>query len=446
MRIYFMKKYRLWRICRIMLAVLSMAAAAASFVGFHRISEVWVRSQFAPGVLRCMAEFSAGALATVVIIAALTVVFGRIYCSVVCPFGIFQDIVIWISRRKKVQVPDLPKLRYLTAGIIAGLLAGGCVFGLLVFDPYSDFGKVAGLFPTGGGIVLVVITGLALWKRRIFCTAICPVGTVLGVLSKKSVFRLQISDKCVKCGKCAARCPVGAINLENKSVDNERCIRCMACVSACPVEAVSFGSPGKNAPGFDVSRRKFLINGGLLATGVVFGTALAKAGAKYLVEFAGRFKFLPPGAGDAVRFAGLCTGCQLCRVNCPSKIIVASESGTGQVSLDFSKGSCRFDCSCCVDVCPTGALKKMKLAEKQNLRIAEAVFLPKLCRVFQEGEKCGLCADVCPTGAVTLRKSGAPRLKTKLCIGCAACVGVCPVQPQKAFKMREIEKQTSLKG
>jgi Fe-S-cluster-containing dehydrogenase component len=88
----------------------------------------------------------------------------------------------------------------------------------------------------------------------------------------------------------------------------------------------------------------------------------------------------------------------------------------------------------------------MKLAEKQNLRIAEAVFLPKLCRVFQEGEKCGLCADVCPTGAVTLRKSGAPRLKTKLCIGCAACVGVCPVQPQKAFKMREIEKQTSLKG
>ena len=132
--------------------------------------------------------------------------------------------------------------------------------------------------------------------------------------------------------------------------------------------------------------------------------------------------------------------------NCPEKIIVPAKGTAEPVSLDLSRGSCRFDCNKCSRVCPTGAIRPLTLAAKQKTKIAEAHFNPQNCIVFQDDEECGKCAAVCPTHAITLRKNGTPRgVNLKLCIGCGACQEICPA-PEKAMTVHEIEKQILLEN
>lgn len=241
-------------------------------------------------------------------------------------------------------------------------------------------------------------------------------------------------------------CPSGCIDPAAGTIDNERCVRCLNCLSACRLHAVKFGRPEKKAQSLDEGRRAFLVNGGILIAGLAAGLALTRAGMGKLADYARRFSILPPGAGNAERFASRCTACQLCTANCPAKIIVPAPGGDGPVSLDLNRGACSYDCNRCSQVCPTGALRPLTLQAKQKTKIAEAKLNPRLCIVFQEGEKCGKCASVCPTGAVTLRRTGAPRpVNLALCIGCGACQKICPA-PGKAITVQGIEQQTLLKG
>lgn len=402
--------------------------------------------QFAPALMRCLTAFSAGALAAVLGIAAVTICFGRFYCAVFCPLGIFQDVIGFLSRRKSGVVPNFRRTRYLIAAVAYGMLIFGWNLLFLLLDPYSLFGRMAGSFTIGGAAVLVVIAGLAIWKKRIYCTAICPVGTLLGLLAGRSVFRLRLTESCVKCGQCVNMCPSGCIDPAAGTIDNERCVRCMNCLSACRLHAVKFGRPEKKAQSLDEGRRAFLVNGGILIAGLAAGLALTRAGMGKLADYAKRFSILPPGAGNAERFTSRCTACQLCTANCPAKIIVPAPGGDGPVSLDLNRGACSYDCNRCSQVCPTGALRPLTLQAKQKTKIAEAKLNPRLCIVFQEGEKCGKCASVCPTGAVTLRRTGAPRpVNLALCIGCGACQKICPA-PGKAITVQGIEQQTLLKG
>ena len=439
-----MKKHNRFKIIRIVLAGLFMIAAFGAFSGVVPWIAPMLHAQFGPALMRCFAAFSAGALATVLGIAVVTFLFGRFYCSVFCPLGIFQDFFGWISRRKGRTTSNFAKTRYAVAGIVFGLLVSGWSVGFLLLDPYSNFGRIFGGFTLGAVLPLAVIALLAVWKKRIYCTTVCPVGTLLGLIAKYGVFRLEIVGKCVKCGKCATVCPAGCIDPKTGTVDNERCVRCMNCVLACPLGGISFARHKANAVPMDVSRRTFLIHGGVLIAGLAAGAVLAKTSMAKLSEFAKRFKFLPPGAGDAERFAAKCTACQLCTANCPAKIIVPAPGGDGPVSLDLSRGACRFDCNRCSQLCPTGAILPLTLAAKQRTKIAEAKFHPQHCIVFQEGEECGKCAGVCPVHAITLRKNGSPRpVNTVLCIGCGACQNVCPAA-EKAMTVHEIEKQVRL--
>ena len=435
-------KNKWFRYVRLIAAVLFLIAAGWAFSGFGSRIAPFLHVQFGPALVKCAAAFSAGALAVVIGIALVTLLFGRFYCSVFCPLGIFQDIIGFLGRQKGKPVPDFYFIRYAIAGIAYGLLLSGWSAGFLLFDPYSNFGRIFAVFSIGGLIPLIVIVILAAWKKRIYCTAVCPVGTLLGLLAKIGLFRLAIKDKCVKCKTCVKFCPAGCIELEKGVIDNERCIRCMNCISRCPLGCIGFVLPKKKEGETDFSRRKFLIGSGVLIAGLAAGAVLAKTGLGKLAEFAKRFKILPPGAGDAARFASKCTACQLCTANCPQKIIVPAPGGDGPVSLDLSKGACRYDCNRCSQVCPTGAIVPLALKMKQKTRIAEAKFNPQKCLVFQEGVKCGKCAQACPTGAITLRRNGTPRpVKTALCIGCGACQAVCPV-PGKAMTVHEIEKQS----
>ncbi len=445
------KKPNFWKIGRIGAATLVLFASGLAFSGFGGAVANVLHFQFGPALMKCFAAFSLGTLSVALGIALLTFLFGRFYCVALCPFGILQDVVGFLSHRKAgktskaAPAPNFQKTRYAIAAVAFGMLFAGWSGGFLLLDPYSNFGRIFGAFTLGGVIPLSIIIALTLWKKRIYCTAICPVGTLLGLLAKHGVFKLAITGKCVKCGTCIKNCPTGCIDIASGTIDNERCIRCMNCISACPLHGIHFTRTKKEPATVDKARRKFLVNGGIMLAGFAAGTTLAGTGLSKLAEWAKQFKILPPGAGDAERFASKCTACQLCTANCPSKIIVHATGGDGPVSLDLSRGACLHDCNKCSQVCPTGALRPLSLETKQKTKIAEATFHPQTCIVFQESRTCGKCAEVCPTNAITLRKTGAPRLNVKLCIGCGACQAVCPAT-QKAMTVHEIEKQILLEA
>jgi len=438
------KNQKMWiRYIRLAAAGLFLILAGLAFSGSgHAVAPI-LHVQFGPALMSCFAAFSLGALGIVLGIALVTLLFGRFYCSVFCPLGILQDIIGFLGRQKGKPVPNLYFIRYFIAAVSYILLICGWSAGFLLFDPYSNFGRIFAVFSIGGLVPLIVIVILAAWKKRLYCTAVCPVGTLLGLLAKIGLFKLAIKGKCVKCRTCEKFCPAGCIDLEKGQIDNERCIRCMNCISRCPLGSIGFVLPKKADMKQDLSRRKFLHHSAYaFLFGFIVTVPMAKHGLIKLAEFARRFKILPPGAGNAARFASKCTACQLCTANCPAKIIVPAPGGDGPVSLDLSKGACRYDCNRCSQVCPTGAITPLTLEIKRRTKIAEAKFNPQKCLVFQNSTPCGKCAAACPVKAVTLRKNGTPRpVKTALCIGCGACQAACPA-PEKAMTVHEIEKQS----
>ena len=399
-------------------------------------------AQFGPALMRCCAAFSAGALASVLGIALATVLFGRFYCAVFCPLGILQDLAGFLSRRKGKTVPNFIRTRYVLAALTYGFLLAGWSAGFLLLDPYSNFGRMFGPFTAGALALPVIVVLLAIWKKRLFCTTFCPVGALLGLLAKKSVFRLAIREDCVKCGLCVKNCPAGCIDIVSGTLDNERCVRCMNCVSLCPRGSIGFTRhpARREEESFDASRRAFLVQGGILLAGTAAGFALAKAGLEKWTAWAARSRILPPGAGDPARFAARCTSCQLCTVSCPEKIIVAAPGGEGPVSLDLERGVCRIDCTRCSGVCPTGALRTLTQEEKRRTKIGQAVFDSEKC------VGCGKCVEACPVQAIKPDdEDGALKADPAKCVGCGACRNICPAKG-KAIRIEGIEKQVLLNG
>ena len=440
------KSYR-W--VRIAAAALCFAVFLAAFSGLSAWAAKAPRLEFAPALLRCCAAFSLGALATVVFIVLFSWLFGRFYCVCCCPLGIWQDLVGWASRRKGRTEKKHSRIRYFVVGFAASGVAVGWTLPFLLLDPYSNFGRiVAGGFAVGGIVPLFVITLLAIWKKRIFCTTVCPVGTVLGLFSRFGLFRLQLTDRCVKCGRCVQSCPAGCIDLAAGTLDNERCVRCLNCLAVCRLGGVEYSARRQKRPeGVDRSRRKFLIDGMELFSGAAAGALVGKYAAvsiftSDLNDLDRRTHLiLPPGAGDMTRFALKCTACQLCTANCPAKIIVPSPNGDGPVRLDLSRGACRYDCDKCSAVCPTGALPRLGLKKKRRMKIAEAKFDATRCLACHGDDPCGKCADACPAGAIRARgPRRVPRLDKSLCIGCGACQAACPASP-KAMTVHGVRRQ-----
>ncbi len=296
---------------------------------------------------------------------------------------------------------------------------------------------------------IIILIALVLFKRRIYCTAICPVGTLLGICAKQGVYRLRVEATCTNCGICERNCPTGCIDSRQRTVDNERCVRCLNCVSFCPHGSVGIShksvDPTSADGAVESSRRAFLIKGasialGVLAAGMPLGGTL-RALARPDTDTDN--PVLPPGAGNAERFARKCTSCQLCAVNCPANIIKPAH-GFGPVRLDFTRSGCRHDCALCSAVCPYGALHYVTLEDKQWLRLGEAVWDAPRCRAVKDNIPCDLCARICPKGAIFMQDSPTglkvPEVATFHCIGCGNCEAVCPVLP-KAIRVKGSEQQ-----
>ena len=264
---------------RLTLAILFFTLITLLFLDFTGTMHAWfgwmAKIQFLPAVLALN-------VGVIVLLIALTLVLGRVYCSVICPLGVFQDVISWISgRRKKKKYrfswsPAKSWLRYsVLALFILALIAGiGSFVALLA--PYSSYGRIASnlfapVYRWGNNLLAYVaeradsyafyetdvwmkslptfiiavltfiIIGVLAWRNgRTYCNTICPVGTILGFLSRFSLLRITIdTDKCNACGLCSRKCKAACINGKEHTVDYSRCVACMDCIDTCRHGAIS---------------------------------------------------------------------------------------------------------------------------------------------------------------------------------------------------------------
>ena len=420
---------------RMFFALIISVLYILGFVGIYypiKISNL----NLAPLIQHCFVSLSIGFGLLLIFIILLTLIFGRIYCSTLCPLGLFQELCCFIFHRKKNSISRNLVLKYFIAAIAFGTLFGGTSYVLHWVDPYTIFGSA--ISGTSWGIYgLIFLAILVFFKKRYFCTNICPIGTILGLFSRHAYYKITINkDSCVACGLCAQKCPAECIDYKNKQINNETCLKCLKCLNLCHNNGISYThikNPQQPYKEPNKSRRKFLIQGASLLTLVI----AYKAGINFSKNIAKKIKdyILPPGAGSTEKFINTCLNCNLCVQNCPSKIIQKADKDFPTVHIKYGKNSCLYDCHKCSDICPSGALKNLSLKQKQKTQIALAVIDENICI------KCGICAMECPHKSITKNVGEFPLINSKKCIGCGACRIACPVS---AIKIKPINPQKYL--
>lgn len=478
---------------RIIAAALCFTLITLLFLDFTGTIHAWfgwlAKVQFLPAILALN-------VGVIVFLVALTLLFGRVYCSVICPLGVMQDIISWFAgRRKKNRFSYSPAknwLRYAVLAIFIVTLAAGFGAVALLVAPYSAFGRIAQnlfapLWKWGNNllayiaervdsyafystdvvvgswatfavaVVTLIVLAILAWRNgRTYCNTICPVGTVLGVLSRFSLLKPVIdTDKCINCGLCARKCKASCIDAKNHSIDYSRCVVCMDCLESCNKGAIKYtlrkgsAAPAAAAPA-DKSRRNFLVGAGLLATSAAKAQEMKLDGG-YATIIAKQSPFknralTPPGSLSARNMAAHCTGCQLCVAVCPTQVLRPSADLTTfmQPEMSYEKGYCRPECNKCSQVCPTGAIKPISVEEKSSIQLGHAEWVRDNCVVITDDVECGNCQRHCPTGAITMilsdyrdtKSRKIPSVNKHLCIGCGACENLCPARPFSAIRVK----------
>lgn len=425
----------------------------------------------------------------VVILVLLTIVFGRLYCSVICPMGIFQDFFSFIGlkvRRNHFHYKSENKwLRFFVLAVFIVAIVMGFTSLACIIEPYSAFGKMVNnliqplylgvnnklaayaeahdsyqfyaidnnmaswtMLYVSGGICLLLIL-LSFFFGRWWCSSICPVGSLLSIVSRFSLFRPFIdTTKCNGCGLCARNCKASCINPRKHEIDMSNCVVCFDCINNCRQGAIKyklrkFSCGTKKEECVDSSRRNFVI--GAVATGSIMAAdAVAKTvdGGLTILEDKKKpmraNRLVPAGAWSIEHFAQHCTACQLCVSNCPNGVLHPSNDLEHfmQPEMSYEMGHCRPECTRCSSVCPTSAIKPITREEKSSIQIGHAVWIADNCVVNRDGVSCGNCARHCPTGAITMVEKGAlsiPSINAEKCIGCGACEHLCPSRPFSAI-------------
>ena len=471
------------------------------FLDFSGTAHKWfgwvAKIQFLPAVL----ALNVGVIIALVL---LTLLLGRVYCSVICPLGIMQDIFGWFGKKRKKNrysySPAKNMLRYSLLGVmvLAVILGIGSVVALLA--PYSSYGRIVqnlvspiwiwgnniladwsaqnstytfykvDLWVRSGmtfgiAIASLVAIGILAWRNgRTYCNTICPVGTVLGVLSRYSIFKPFIdTSKCNGCGLCARNCKASCIDSKKHEIDYSRCVVCMDCIGKCHKGAISYScrkvescvSDDKLVGKADHSRRNFLASALAIGTTtilhaeekVVDGGLAVIADKKIPLR---KTPVVPPGAQGIKHLTRHCTGCQLCVAICPNGVLRPSTDleTLMQPRSSYERGYCRPECTKCSEVCPAGAIIRLDQAEKSSVQIGHAVWVKENCVPLTDGVECGNCARHCPAGAIQMIPSDVndsnspkiPMIDTERCIGCGACENLCPARPFSAIYVEGHER------
>jgi len=487
---------------RIVLAAVVFVGITLLFLDFTGMLHHWLswlaKIQFLPAVLALN-------VAVVVGLALLTLIFGRIYCSVICPLGVLQDVLARLNRKKnkytysrEVRWLRYPMLVVMVVALVAGV---GSLFQLLA--PYSAYGRIATmimqpLWMLGNNVLgflaersnsyafytvdvwmkslpvfvialatLVLLVVLAWRGGRTYCNTICPVGTVLSFLARFSLLKVRfVEDKCKNCSLCSKNCKAACIDFKSHQVDYSRCVVCGNCISQCKFGALKYTWKAGNAEKtggagetVDAGKRSFLVGTALVATG-----ALAQKKEKLMdgglaeiedkVAPVRQTPLTPPGSLSFQHFAQHCTGCQLCVSECPNDVLRPSGDLLHLMlpEMSYERGHCRPECTRCGEVCPAGAITPVDKDEKSSIQIGHAVFIQKNCVAVTDGVECGNCSRHCPVGAiemVALREDDeespwVPAVNEEACIGCGACEYVCPARPFSAIMVEGHEVHRSI--
>ena len=430
----------------------------------------------------------------IAILVAVTLLFGRIYCSVLCPLGTLQDI-FWklgtIGKKNKLkQTPSKEKkIRYIVWVVFVATLIAGLSYLLVLLDPFGLFGKmvstaggeaVGTVVPIVSAVAFVVIAVLS-WKYgRTWCNTICPVGTTLGFFSRFALFRPVIdADACKNCHACEKKCKAACIDIAEHKIDYSRCVDCFNCIEDCKFGAIKYkgwdfstslrsGRNDKEATGrndkeestvisseaeksqkkaADAGRRAFLASSAMIATAATIGAQNKKVdGGLAAIEdkkIPVRTVPLTPFGSESVKdFYKKCVACQLCVSVCPNNVLRPSTDldRLMQPEMSYEKGYCRPECTECSKVCPADAIIPITPEEKTQMHIGVASVDRSLC-VAEDGISCGNCARHCPVGAILMvpkdmddeNSPYIPVVDEAKCIGCGACENLCPSRPFSAI-------------
>ena len=433
-----------------------------------------------------------------------TLVFGRVFCGWVCPLGTLNDCMGRLTPKENRRKPlgdQLRRLKYyglvfiLVSSLftlqIAGLadpisllirslavavepainLMAHTLFDLLyrahipvvtdVSEAVYAFLKNYVLafrqpfFYQGAfiGLIFSAILLANLFRRRFWCTALCPLGALLGIITRISPFKRVVGKGCTSCNLCVKECRTGAASDVKGEWKKAECVLCGECQEDCPEDAVRFGffpalgpavGRGKVA-GIDLQRRGLITSlvSGILIVPIVRTTPLAKRRAGRLIR--------PPGALPEDEFLRRCVRCGECMKVCLTNglqpaLLEAGLEGVWTPRFDFHSGYCQYYCTLCGQVCPTGALRKLSQEEKARTKIGLAYIDKNRCIPYAQGVECLVCEEHCPTpdkaikfeqveimtprGRQRIRR---PVIDLKLCIGCGICEYKCPLHDQPAI-------------
>lgn len=444
-------------------------------------------------------------LAVVILLVIATLIFGRVYCSSICPLGVMQDIFAWVGKRNKpnryTYSAPLNIMRYSFLGIMILAITLGAVSVVSLLAPYSAYGRIAqsllqpvwiflnniladlaqsadsfafyrvNLWMRGWTVLIVaaltlVALGFLSWKNgRTYCNTICPVGTLLGLLSRFSLLRPVIdTGKCNSCSLCARSCKASCIDSRSHEIDYSRCVTCFDCIKTCHKGAITYSikrhrlKEESSEELRNASRRSFLTSSFALAAASMLHAGGKKVDGGLAIITDKKIPrrntpVVPPGALGIRHLSRHCTACQLCIAGCPNGVLRPSDEleSLMQPRSSFERGYCRPECTRCSEVCPTGAITKIDSAQKSSIQVGHAVWVATNCVPLSDGVECGNCARHCPVGAIQMVQSpngpDAPRIpavNSERCIGCGACENLCPARPFSAIYVEGHENHRTI--
>ncbi len=461
---------------------------------------------FATTILSAHAAAKAFYLSIITIF--VTVVLGRVFCGWICPLGTLNTLTGALKKKNtRATMHDWYRVKYyilifIIASSIFTLQPVGVmdplsllirsfsvsVYPLFNYGVRSVFDTIYSLNISGAvsvsefiysvlkksvlsfqqpffiqgvfiGIIFFSILALNLVERRFWCKHLCPLGAFLGILSRFSLLKRSVSEDCTACGACASVCHGNAAPDKKEEWKDTDCTYCWNCDDVCPQNAVSFGfSREKEKAAMDLGRRRVIVSAlsGLVAVPFLRTTPLSKSG------FSNPGLIRPPGSLEEREFLKRCVKCGECMKVCITNglqptLLEAGLDGIWSPVLVPRMGYCEYRCTLCGQVCPTGAIKKLELAEKIKVKIGLAMIDKGRCLPHAHATPCIVCEELCPTpkkaiwfeearvkdrqGMEILLKQ--PRVDLELCIGCGICEAKCPVLGRPAIYVTSVGESRS---